>query len=191
VKAMRRAVDARGLRVPTYAAGLVAVAVSGLLLLTGRPALAVPVTALSALLLWLAGLIYFPFGEGAHYRRVSRAIEDANIAARHVQGARSPGASQNAGAAERERMARRLRRLRPPRTMAAEHAELVSLAERYAAVTSAHGPAGSAAGEDRGADEPQAADAASAGEALRLEMRELLEGWYRRVLRTWSGTGDG
>jgi hypothetical protein len=167
MRALRRRVTDGPARLYAYYGGIGAVAGAFVLALDGSW-VAAAATALGALaLLWLASVFYWPFGEGAHLRRVDGVIREANAAMNQAH-ALDPGPRRKslvAAAAERE--ARRLRRMKPPASMAEDHAALVELAERQAAAVPR---------EDR-------AELAELNELIAAQLAR----WRGRAFAIWSG----
>ena len=167
MRALRRRVTGGPARLYVYYGGYVAAAAAFVLALD-RSWVAAAGAALGAVaLMWVASVLYWPLGEGAHVRRVRGVIKEANAAFNQAS-ALDPGPRRQslvASAAERE--ARRLRRMRPPPSMAADHARLVELAERQAA----------------------AVPRAERGELNELneQIAEQLARWRKREFAIWSG----
>jgi hypothetical protein len=117
-----------------YVLGLTGVAAAGLLAVDGRWWTAAAVALVALGLLWFVTALYWPFGVTGYLRRVAGVIRDTNVDfGRARMLAAGPRASHAAATAERQ--ARRLRRMRPPREVASEHAELVRLVEQQADAT--------------------------------------------------------
>src|SRR4051794_4699154 len=83
MKALRREISTRA-RQPVYLAGSGALAAAALMALYGLWGAAVACALIGVGLLWLASALVWPFGEGAHWRRVTVVITDANTAMRQA-----------------------------------------------------------------------------------------------------------
>jgi hypothetical protein len=115
-----------------YFGGLAGVGTALALAIEGSWVAATGAALFAAILLWLARIVSWPFGETAHLRRVGGVIREANAAFNQARVLDAGPRRKSLVASAAEREARRLRRLRPPAAMASEHAELVSLAEQQA-----------------------------------------------------------